>query len=69
MTDPERDHTTEPAEGAEQPGTDDGDGRTPRPEEPAEGGDVGEPGADRTCAHADLCTPAGAPTPARDEPW
>jgi hypothetical protein len=45
MTDPDRTRTTEPAEGAEQPGTDT-DGRTPRPEEPAEGKDIGGEGAD-----------------------
>jgi hypothetical protein len=45
MTDPERTHTAEPAEGADHPGDDD-TGRTPRPEEPAEGQDVGQPGAD-----------------------
>jgi hypothetical protein len=37
MTDPDREHTTEPAEGAEQPGEDEGTGRTPHPEQPAEG--------------------------------
>jgi hypothetical protein len=37
MTDPDRDHTGEPAEGAEQPGADPEDGRTPHPEQPAEG--------------------------------
>jgi len=37
MTDPEREHTEEPAEGAEHPGQDTGDERTPHPEQPAEG--------------------------------
>jgi hypothetical protein len=36
MTDPEREHTQEPAEGAERPGGDQS-GRTPHPEQPAEG--------------------------------
>jgi hypothetical protein len=36
MTDPDREHTTEPAEGAENPGADES-GRTPHPEQPAEG--------------------------------
>jgi hypothetical protein len=40
MTDPDREHPTEPAEGAEQPGADE-TGRTPHPEQPAEG----DPGA------------------------
>jgi hypothetical protein len=35
MTDP--DHTQEPAEGAERPGDDPAGGRTPHPEQPAEG--------------------------------
>lgn len=38
MTDPEREHTPEPAEGAEHPGADE-TGRTPHPEQPAEGKD------------------------------
>ena len=46
MTDPERTHTGEPAEGADHPGEDDGTGRTPSTEEPAEGQDLGRPGAD-----------------------
>jgi hypothetical protein len=37
MTDPERQHTEEPAEGAEEPGGEPGEGRTPHPEQPAEG--------------------------------
>ena len=46
MTEPDgTDHTAEPAEGAEQPGTGEG-GQTPHPEEPAEGGDSGAEGAD-----------------------
>jgi hypothetical protein len=45
MTEPENTHTAEPAEGAEQPGTGEG-GRTPHPDEPAEGGDDGAEGAD-----------------------
>jgi ribokinase len=49
MTDPDRDHTQEPAEGAERPGTDPAAGRTPHPEQPAEG----DPGA----------APGGADTP------
>jgi hypothetical protein len=36
MTDPDREHTQEPAEGAERPGRDQS-GRTPHPEQPAEG--------------------------------
>jgi hypothetical protein len=44
MTDPERTHTTEPAEGDDAPGRT-VDSRTPHTEEPAEGKDVGE-GAD-----------------------
>jgi hypothetical protein len=36
MTDPQREHTTEPAEG-EVPGDDDPGGRTPHPQDPAEG--------------------------------
>jgi hypothetical protein len=39
MTDPEREHTPEPAEGAENPGTDES-GRTPHPEQPAEGEEI-----------------------------
>ena len=46
MTNPGSDHTAEPAEGAEQPGSDDTGGRTPHPEEPAEGEDVAGEGAD-----------------------
>ena len=45
MTDPERSHTSEPAEG----GTDPGrviDERTPHPEEPAEGQPLGDGPAD-----------------------
>ena len=38
MTDPERRHTTEPAEG-EEPGDDATGGRTPHPQDPAEGGE------------------------------
>jgi hypothetical protein len=37
MTDPEQQHTEEPAEGAVQPGKEPGGGRTPHPEQPAEG--------------------------------
>ena len=37
MTDPERQHTEEPAEGAEQPGGEQSTGGTPHPEDPAEG--------------------------------
>ena len=40
MTDPERPHTAEPAEGWE-PGGDDADGRTPHPQDPAEGAETG----------------------------
>ena len=47
MTDPERTHTGEPAEGADRPGEDDGAGRTPSTEEPAEGEDLGQPGAEK----------------------
>ena len=36
MTDPDREHTTEPAEGQE-PGDDETGGRTPHPQDPAEG--------------------------------
>jgi hypothetical protein len=46
MTDAEREHTGEQAEGSEHPGQDPPDGRTPRAEEPAEGKDLPEPGAD-----------------------
>lgn len=46
MTDPERSHTAEPAEGADRPGEDDGTGRTPSTEEPAEGKELGGPGAE-----------------------
>lgn len=46
MTDPERSHTAEPAEGGDPPG-EDSTGRTPSAEEPAEGKDVDLPGADR----------------------
>jgi hypothetical protein len=45
MTDPDRERTTEPAEGGDPPG-EGGSGRTPRTEEPAEGADVGGDGAD-----------------------
>ena len=44
MTDPDREHTTEPAEGADRPGQA-GDDRTPHSEQPAEGADLDEPGA------------------------
>jgi hypothetical protein len=44
MTDPEREHTEEPAEGAEQPGGEQSTGATPHPEDPAEGAeDTGTP--------------------------
>jgi hypothetical protein len=47
MTDPDREHTQEPAEGAEQPGGDQATGRTPHPEQPAEGDPAaGRDGAD-----------------------
>jgi hypothetical protein len=36
MTDPDRQHSSEPAEG-DAPGDDDPGGRTPHPEDPAEG--------------------------------
>ena len=39
MTDPDREHTTEPAEGQE-PGDDETGGRTPHPQDPAEGADA-----------------------------
>jgi hypothetical protein len=44
MTDPDRDHTEEPAEGAPQPGSDPAAGRTPHPEQPAEGDQGAAPG-------------------------
>ena len=40
MTDPERPHTAEPAEGGE-PGGDDAGGRTLHPQDPAEGAETG----------------------------
>jgi hypothetical protein len=40
MTDPDREHTTEPAEGADPPGSASTGGRTPHPEDPAEGGEI-----------------------------
>lgn len=40
MTDPERTHPEQPAEGRD-PGESDTGGRTPHPEEPAEGADTG----------------------------
>jgi hypothetical protein len=46
VTDPDREHTTEPAEGGDPPGTASTEGRTPHPEEPAEGKQTGDPGAD-----------------------
>lgn len=46
MSDPERTHTAEPAEGADPPGQDTDTGRTPRTEEPAEGEQLDQPGAD-----------------------
>jgi hypothetical protein len=46
MTDPDREHTEEPAEGAEHPG-EERSGATPHPEQPAEGGtDAAGGGAD-----------------------
>ena len=45
MTDPDRSHTAEPAEGAEPGGDDGAGGRTPHPQDPAEGAEPGE-GAD-----------------------
>ena len=46
MTDPAQpSHTTEPAEGEEDPGRETG-GQTPHPDDPAEGGDGGAGGAD-----------------------
>ena len=44
MSQPERQHTTEPAEGADPPGT--GQDVGAHTEEPAEGEDVAQPGAD-----------------------
>ena len=44
MTDPDRPHTAEPAEG-DLPGDDRAGGRTPHPQDPAEGQDTAE-GAD-----------------------
>jgi len=45
MTEPARTpHPSDPAEGAEEPGTDDG-GQTPHSEDPAEGADVAEDSA------------------------
>ena len=41
MTDPERQHTAEPAEG-EEPGGDADGGRTPHPQDPAEGAESGD---------------------------
>ena len=46
MSEPEQTHSTEPAEGDNRPGEDPG-GRTPHPQQPAEGGPVTEGGADR----------------------
>ena len=43
MTDPERSHPSEPAEGDRDPGGD-VDARTPHPEEPAEGAPGAAPG-------------------------
>jgi ribokinase len=46
MTDPDRTaHSTEPAEGADDPGASP-DGRTPHPDEPAEGSDDAAGGTD-----------------------
>ena len=46
MTDPDREHPQEPAEGAERPG-EAADERTPHPEQPAEGDPgIGSGGAD-----------------------
>ena len=39
MTDSDREHTQEPAEGAEHPGGEQS-GRTPHPEQPAEGAEI-----------------------------
>ena len=44
MTDPDREHTQEPAEGAEEPGGEQSTGRTPHPEDPAEGSPDAAPG-------------------------
>ena len=41
MTDPDRPHTSEPAEGQE-PGNDGAGGRTPHSQDPAEGADTRE---------------------------
>lgn len=46
MTDPDRAHPTEPAEGADRQEPDRPDARTPHPEEPAEGARRGEGPAD-----------------------
>ena len=54
MTDPDRPHTTEPAEG-DAPRDDSPDGRTPHPQEPAEGADEGtEGGTAEDAASADV---------------
>jgi len=45
MTEPERTHPEEPAEGADVSEDSRETGRTPHPEEPAEGGDVGDGGS------------------------
>ena len=46
MTDPDQSaHTTEPAEGADNPGDRPG-GQTPHPDQPAEGADTATGGAD-----------------------
>jgi hypothetical protein len=45
MTDPDRPHTAEPAEG-DSPGNGSPEGRTPHPQDPAEGANSGEEGAD-----------------------
>ena len=46
MTDPDRPaHTSEPAEGSDDPGAQP-EGQTPHPDQPAEGADAGEGGAD-----------------------
>jgi hypothetical protein len=50
MTDPDREHTQEPAEGAERPGGEQASGRTPHPEQPAEGEDADGGGADTSGA-------------------
>jgi hypothetical protein len=58
MTDPDRQHTTEPAEGAVR-GDDQAGGRTPHAEEPAEGADPAvDPGA---AAGLDVPTPPVTP--------